>query len=149
MRFPEVKWNVHERALNAYRSINISSQAFLVAAGAFLASKQSFLIIPVAFIAILIIWVIWRPIVIARHRVADYYRYALELEPLELQKLEELGDGSDYASKNDVRAAANELFKLKTNWRPTRMKLDLFLPLFYTLIWFALAYERVSNIIKK
>ncbi len=149
MKYPEVKWNVHERALNAYRSINISSQAFLIAAGAFLASKESFLIIPIALIAILIIWFIWRPIVIARHRVADYYRHVLELEPLQLQKLEELGDASDYASRDRVRAAANELFKLKTNWRPTRVKLDTLLPFFYTLIWLVLAYERVSNIIKK
>lgn len=128
------KWAVNESLLQAYRSTFISSQSFLLAVGAILSGKSGVLLCLLGAVALLVVWFIWYPVVRARHLVVDYYKGLANLPAGVTVQCTE----SEYVHDTVLRAAANKAFGFSTNWRTTRKKLDLGMPLLFTLVWIAL-----------
>ena len=127
------KWSVNESLLQSYRSIFISSQSFLIAVGAIFFDKSTSLLFILAGISILMIWYIWFPTVVVRHRIADYYKHIIDLPE---NKIVKLCTDSIYATNKIEREKANKIFNLqKGEWRLTRIKIDLILPVLFTIIW--------------
>jgi hypothetical protein len=92
-----------------------------------------------AIVGILVTWFIWFPVVRARHRIVDYHKYSTNLEP---EVLGRLCSEHDYVHDAKLRYQANRLFGITTNWRKTRLMMDIGLPVLFSAIWVALvAYE--------
>lgn len=126
------RWSINESLLQSYRSLFISSQSFLLAVGAIVAGKSTAVVLAVAVLSLLMIWSIWFPVVRARHRIVDYYKYGTSLPE---SKRAELCSEKQYVHDPELRKKANEAFGIETNWRPTRVKLDLLTPVMFTAIW--------------
>ena len=131
------KWDTNENLLQSYRSIFISSQSFLIAVGAILLdSKTPWWLLPIVFIAaIMIIWVLWFQVVSARAKIADIYKHNL-LENFDTQSI------TQYLKDKRFRKAVNLKHGIK-NWRETRLKVDLVLPIIFSIIWIALLAARI------
>jgi hypothetical protein len=125
----ETKWSVNESLLQSYRSIFISSQSFLLAVGAVLVEQYPYLNIVIAGLSLLMIWWIWIPVVKARRRIVDYYKYALKLNDeqsvLFLQR---------FIANQFLQEAIGEK-KPITDLRETRKKIDIYLPIGFSIIW--------------
>ena len=133
------KWAVNESLLQAYRSTFISSQSFLLAVGAILTGKSPVLVYLTAIVSVIVIWYIWFPVVRARHRVVDFHKFSAGISDVQRAAL---CSEHDYIHSCDLRRAANAVFGVKTNWRTTRVKLDIGLPVLFSLVWLALVvYE--------
>lgn len=126
------RWTVNESLLQSYRSIFISSQSFLLTAGAVFTGKSPAILYAVAFTSLAIIWIVWFPVVRARLYIVDYYKYAATLSS---ENASHLCSEQDYVRNADHRANANRLFSLKSNWRTTRIKMDIVLPVLFTALW--------------
>lgn len=133
------KWSINETLLQSYRSIFISSQSFLLAVGAIVSGKSPMVLYVVAAISLLMIWAIWFPVVRARHRIVDYYKYGAVLSE---SKRSELCSEKQYVHDYELRKKANELLGIRSNWRSTRKKLDLLTPALISSVWLVLVvYE--------
>ena len=133
------KWSINESLLQSYRSIFISSQAFLLVVGAIVAGKNGIVLFSVAAISLLMIWVIWFPIVRSRHRIVDYYKFSTRLSEANRSQL---CSEHDYVHDRKLRTNANHLLGIQTNWRETRWKIDFLLPVCFSVIWIVLViYE--------
>ena len=136
------KWSINESLLQSYRSIFISSQSFLLAVGAIVSGKDINVLLATASISLLMIWAIWFPVVRARHRIVDYYKYSASLEEPQKSKL---CSEKEYVHNCKLRKKANEVFGIKTNWRPTRVKLDLLTPLLFSEVWLVLVLYEIFH----
>jgi hypothetical protein len=136
------RWAINESLLQSYRSMFISSQAFLLAVGAIVIGKSSALVYVTAAVGILVTWSIWFPVVRARHRIVDYYKYSTNLSD---DDRAQLCSEHDYVHDAERRARANQLFGITTNWRRTRLKMDIGLPLLFSSIWVALVVYECSR----
>jgi hypothetical protein len=132
------KWSINESLLQSYRSLFISSQSFLLAVGAIMVGKDRVILLSVAIIGLVMIWTIWFPAVRARHRIVDYYKFGSQLAPALRQTI---CSESDYVNDRKARSAANVSFGIDTNWRKTRLKLDLLTPLMFTMVWCVLVFH--------
>jgi hypothetical protein len=142
MTILETKWSVNESLLQSYRSIFISSQSFLLAVGAFSFEKFHMLNILLSILSLAMIFGIWIPVVRARRRIVDYYKYSLRLDDAQREQLKLIAGESDYVLNGNRRNEANQFLKdtLALNQpvsdlRETRKKVDVFLPLGFVLIW--------------
>lgn len=131
----EDKWGLNEQLLQSYRSAFISSQSFILAVGAIVWGKSLVVLWITAVIGIAMIWAVWVRVVVARHKIVDYYKHGSELKDEDRLKLCTV---DEYVHCSIMRRKANDLFKLKTNWRETRVALDAFLPLAFSVVWVAL-----------
>jgi hypothetical protein len=105
--------------------------------------KSAVLLYAVAFTSMAMIWIVWFPVVRARLFIVDYYKYAATLSP---ENAPILCSEQDYVRKADHRANANRLFGLTSNWRTTRIKMDIVLPLLFTALWLVLVvHERCAG----
>lgn len=129
------KWSINETLLQSYRSIFISSQTFLLTVGAIVSSKSHAVLYVVSVIGLIMIWGIWFRTVRARHLIVDYHKYGSELPAPEQAKL---CTAEEYVKNIELRNKANVLFGLKTNWRETRINLDLLMPLLLSCVWVVL-----------
>ncbi|MDP2993334.1 MAG: hypothetical protein Q8N82_08295 [Deltaproteobacteria bacterium] len=136
----DIEWNINEMLLQSYRAIFISSQSFLLAVGAMVYGKSTCVLLVTASISLLMIWYIWFPVVRARHLIVDYYKYRYKHRAL-LSSVEwsKLCSEEQYVNDRNLRKEANKLFGIDSNWRPTRWKLDLFIPFLFSIIWIVLA----------
>ena len=138
----DTKWSVNESLLQSYRSIFISSQSFLLAVGAVTFDRYASLNLILAVMSLVMIWWIWIPVVKARRRIVDYYKYPISLS-LEQQKVFfESFTEHNYVRNGSKRDQANlylqDTLKLKkpiTDLRETRKKVDFWLPVGYSVIW--------------
>lgn len=127
------RWKANEALLQSYRSIFISSESFLLAVGAIVVEKSLAVLLAVAVVSLFMIWAIWFPVVRARHLIVDYYKYrSLKGPP------DDLCTEDEYVHKRTLRRAANRLLGIRTNWRPTRWKIDLLLPILFSVVWITL-----------
>jgi hypothetical protein len=129
------KWQNNESLLQSYRQIFIGSQSFMLAVGAILFNATDpLLLVIIAILSLAIIWYIWFLVVIARHKAVDYHKY--------LTLRECVPDGvcseEDYINDPKLRLNTNKLLGISTNWRPTRKKIDLYLPIIYSVAWVGL-----------
>jgi hypothetical protein len=137
----ENTWSTNESLLQSYRTIFISSQSFLLAVGAITTTgKNSFLLqlfwSAIAIIGLIMIIWFWMPIVRARGRIVDYYKFGRKLAEEQRMKL---CTETEYVNNKEARRIANELLGLKTNLRTTRKKVDLWLPILFSCVWIILA----------
>lgn len=133
------KWSINETLLQSYRSIFISSQSLLLAVGAIVSGRSHGVLYAIAAISLLMIWAIWFPVVRARHRIVDYYKYG---DLLPETRRSGLCSEKQYVHDGRLRRKANELLGITTNWRTTRKKLDLLMPALISAVWLVLViYE--------
>lgn len=137
------RWNINETLLQSYRSIFISSQSFLLAVGAIVSGKSPLVLYAVAAISLLMIWGIWFPVVRSRHRIVDYYKHGMALPET---KRSELCTEKQYVHDDELRKKANALFGVESNWRPTRKKLDLMMPVLVSSVWIVLVICEACNV---
>lgn len=135
----KTEWSVNESLLQSYRSIFISSQAFILAVGVLLIDNKPIFLI-VAIISLFMIWYIWFRVVRSRHLIVDYHKYASKLDKPKQEELRKRYTEDEYVKNKDKRSKANILLGIDTNWRPTRIKIDLLLPVLYTSIWLTLIF---------
>lgn len=136
-----IKWSVHENLLQWYRSIFIASQSFLLVVGTLFLEKCGWMFYGIFAISLCIVWIIWFPVVKSRHKIVDYYKGALELDE---ENINQLCTEKEYVHSKAKRKEANNRFQIKTNWRTTRKKIDLWLPISFTIIWLLLAYYKIK-----
>lgn len=129
------KWAINESLLQAYRSTFVSSQSFLLAVGAIFSGKSHVLVYITVAVGLAVTWLIWFPVVRARHRIVDYYKFGHELTSAERSQI---CSEHDYVHDRAKRDQTNISFNIKTNWRKTRLKLDFGMPALFSIVWIAL-----------
>lgn len=129
------KWSVNESLLQSYRSIFISAESFLLAVAVFSIEESTLFFYISSVIAVLIIWVFWFPIVRSRHLIVDYYKYALELSD---KNRENLCSEKEFVQKSENYLETKRTLGIKKHWRLTRIKMDLLLPILFSIFWLAL-----------
>lgn len=133
------KWTLNESLLQSYRGIFIGSQSFLLAVGAMFAQtpKLNWALVGLALLSVYVIWRMWFPIVPSRARIVDYYKFKSD------SAYDSAFEGiteDDYVRNDDVRESVNSEI-CKNNWRETRRKVDIGLPVIFTIIWTMLIYS--------
>lgn len=136
------RWAINESLLQAYRSTFISSQSFLLAVGAIYTGKSHSLVYITAAVGFSVIWFIWFPVVRARHRIVDYYKYSAGLNAEEISLV---CTEHEYVHVGARRASANAIFKIKTNWRRTRLKLDMGMPILFSIVWLGMVMHEAGG----
>jgi hypothetical protein len=126
------RWSVNESLLQSYRSIFMTSQSFLLAVGAIVSGKDLVVFLSLFVVGVLTIWGVWFPVVRARHRIVDYYKYAAGLDAAQRAAL---CTEKQYVHDAAVRRQTNAMFGIETNWRPTRIKMDLLMPVLFSFVW--------------
>lgn len=141
-------WAIYEANVQQYRVLSATVQSFLLAIGSILFTTSKpvpgLLLILIVILGIgHIVWV-WIPVVFARHKVIDYYKFQHDrrLTVERREELEKVCSERQYVQDRTLRAQVNKDFfnnpKLRV-WRLTRVKLDLVVPLAYLVFWTGLA----------
>ncbi|MDD5111434.1 MAG: hypothetical protein PHG85_02715 [Candidatus Altiarchaeota archaeon] len=136
-----VKWQVNEQLLQSYRNMFLSSQSFMLAVGAIAMGKSNLLMALLTIIGLLMIWAVWFPIVRSRHLIVDYHKYQLNSTSPDAKICTE----TEYVHDMAKRKETNAILGIKHEFRPTRFKIDLCLPLLYSLIWILLLAFQLSR----
>ena len=143
---PEKKWAVYESNVQQYRVLSATVQSFLLAVGSVLFTQSNvpnLLMLLVAALGVAHVFLIWYPIVKARHRIIDYYKFQFycNLSQERQRELAVFCKEEEYVHDDkkwqDVNAQFFDRPKLKL-WRETRHKLDRLVPGAYVLIWIGL-----------
>ena len=133
------KYQSNEDLLQSYRSIFISSESFLLAVGAIFLEKSLLLLIITSTIGLIMIWCLWFPIVRARHLIVDYYKYQAQTTA----NNELICSMKDYVHNRKLRKETNRILGISTNWRETRKKVDLYIPILFSIVWVSLIVAEV------
>ena len=134
------QWAIYEAQLQSYRSNMLSSQSFLLAVAAIFYKKSIVLEIGCAIIAVIQLWYIWYRVILTRARVVDFYKYNLSAS-FNAEGDQDTHDGNRleekrYVQDKELRKRVNDkVDDLKHNFRLTRIKLDIILPISFTLMW--------------
>lgn len=140
-------WTINENLLQSYRLVFIESQSFFLAVGAILTLNTSHDWIFYVFtgLAIIIIWYIWFRVVRVRHLIVDYHKF-IHLYILKNQ-IEPEGICSEKLYINNCdrtyRKNTNKILDIDKNWRLTRFKIDLLLPIIFTVSWILLSLYKL------
>lgn len=144
------EWTLYDTNVQAYRSNMISSQSLLLAVAAIFYEKSTVLVIAICMVGLINQWYIWYRIIRARAIISDFHKFnalfELSLNVNDDGDIWKKGDlylsEQTYVSKPNVREKANEWIaqktgnrKYKTNYRITRVKLDIILPAMFSIIW--------------
>ncbi|MBQ6951522.1 MAG: hypothetical protein IJN44_08515 [Clostridia bacterium] len=138
------KWSTYEANVQSYRSNMIASQSFLLAVGAILLEKDPILLAICVAVAMIQLWYIWFRVIRARTLIVDYYKFDLK------NRYNQNGDphpqAEDYLEEDTFvrnKTVRNKILdnlgkkkkKLKHKFRMTRFKLDILLPVTFSIIW--------------
>jgi len=138
--FKNERWGTNESLLQSYRIIFISSQSFLIAFGAILFDSNTplWLLITIVALTFVVIWGLWLPVVRARGLIVDFYKFNIYVN--------HPGRESDYVHDKKFRDKVNKEVKLPlhSNWRQTRIKMDILLPIYFTILWFVLILAKLQ-----
>jgi hypothetical protein len=153
-------WKTYDSNVQSYRSNLFSTQSILLAVVAIILDKATFLtmltsvLIPV--IGLIQMWVIWFPIIRKRIRIVDYYKYGMGkifdnegnflLSGVQFDNcLKEDVYANDRTIRHKVNRIITTRWGRKTkkgekilpfgNFRMTRIKIDILIPVSFTLIW--------------
>lgn len=158
------QWAIYEGNTQAYRSNMVATQSLLMAVAAIFFDKNTILTLSVCIIGLIIQWAIWFRVISSRMIISDFHKFNALYEFS--KKVNDEGmmiDPSDsnqkelteqiYVKEKDVQKRANAALvqisgnpSLKTNWRLTRKKLDLVLPIVFSIIWIAMIGFKLANI---
>ncbi len=134
------KWGTNETLLQSYRIIFISSQSFLLAFGAILFDSNTplWLLITIVALTFVVIWGLWFPVVRARGLIVDFYKFNIYVNYP--------GREVNYVHDKKFRDKVNKEVKLPlhSNWRQTRIKIDILLPIYFTILWFVLILAKLQ-----
>jgi hypothetical protein len=156
--FISEQWATYESNIQGYRSNFLSSQSILLAVETIISGKNPILTAIIAAIGLFQLWYIWYRIISIRTRIADYFKYSMNLginklfdkEGNSLSSNTQYSDCLDeniYATNAKVRRKVNKY--ISENWgkrekfrniRTTRLKLDIILPVSITIIWIILVF---------
>lgn len=152
------QWSVYEANVQCYRSNFFSSQSFLIASGAITLSQDSpWLLYVVAAIALYQMWYIWYRVILIRIRIVDYWKYNLkrsydshgnktQIEPCPEDCLGETAYATNSEIRNKVNKNIGEERGIKfENRRLTRRKLDIHIPVSFTLVWIAFLLSKLVD----
>lgn len=155
------KWSTYETNVQSYRSNMIASQSFLLAAGMFSIDRMVLSCTCVA-IALFQLWFIWFRVIRVRTIISDYHKFDLKNMfnnyGNKIVKTNECCenplDEDTYLKNRGVRKKVNNVLskekhqpKLKHNMRLTRIKIDLILPISFTLLWIIIFLYSIKVII--
>jgi len=139
------KWSTNETLLQSYRSIFITTQSIFLAIGVFTTNNIN-MFLPICIISLITIWIIWFPVVKSRHLAVDFFKYSLELTEKEIAELLEFCKNEKlYISNKEIRKKANSILGCDKSWRLTRIKIDLVIPILFTVIWTILTLMTFNN----
>lgn len=140
-------WSTYEANLQAYRSNFLASQSIMLAVGAIIIDKSKIAIILVAIIAVFQILYVWLPVIYYRFLLVDFHKYSLGerfdingefFESENKNPLTELV----YCKNKVVRRKVNNYISTEvsrersfSNWRETRRKIDLIIPISMIVLW--------------
>ena len=158
------QWAINESLLQSYRNLSIASQSMILAVGALLYSKYYLLLVAFAT-AMFQMWYIWFRIVSSRAAITDYYKFNTlygfssfinrNTGCYEEHTSEPLTETVYLKSKKVQKEANNALAtkvkepKLKTNYRLTRIKLDIILPISFSFLWIIIVINRTIEFFLK
>ena len=147
------QWSVYDSMIQSYRSNSLASQSLMLAVGAVL-YNQRFLLLFIAFlVAMFQMWYIWFRVIRVRSIISDFHKYAFKYNFTSF--INKKGDLEEkpadpitekiYLKDRKARKKANRNLaekqndpRLKYNFRMTRVKLDILLPLSFTFLWIIL-----------
>lgn len=147
------EWSEYDSITQSYRSNMIASQSLLLTVAAIFYDKNSFLVTLVCIIGFIHQWYIWFRVITSRTIISDYHKFNAKFDfskKINSEGYLNTGTQSElteeiYVSNATVRKVANHTLaeitgqkKYRTNWRTTRIKLDLIIPLTFTAIWIGL-----------
>lgn len=143
-------WSIYEGNVQAYRSNFISSQSFMLAVAAMVLDKSFILTFIISAVSIIQIWYIWFRVIHVRTIIVDFYKYQMYVH------FDENGDlkgkntinflcENTYVTNKYIRKKVNQNMtkyfnrgkKVFHNLRLTRIKIDLIIPILFTIIWTA------------
>ena len=142
------KWSTNESLLQSYRQIFISSQSFFLAIAAILIENADELtIICLAFIGLLMIWFIWFRVVRSRHLAVDYHKYIDEfIKNNDGEYPKGICTEKKYIEIfSKERKKTNKVLGIEKNLRLTRKKIDVYLPILFTLTWVLLIHHKLNT----
>lgn len=142
----ETERQTNETLLQSYRQIFISFEAFLLAVGAIVIDKSLMVMAFITAVGVATIWTLWFRIVRSRHLIVDYYKYNMKVN-----MDGECNSEEDYVKNPKIRKQAINKYesknkgdkKIRNGYRPTRFKVDLVLPILFTVIWIVLLYYAI------
>lgn len=146
------QWSVYDTNVQSYRSNFISSQSLLLTVGAIFVNESVWLEGCVAIIALIQMWLIWFRVINSRTIISDFYKFNAKYDfsnkinqsgEIEQNPIKPMTEETYVKFKNrKIRKKANAnlayltgIDKLKSNLRITRIKLDIILPITFTIIW--------------
>ncbi|MBR3904226.1 MAG: hypothetical protein IKJ51_00750 [Clostridia bacterium] len=151
----ETKWSTYEANVQAYRSNMIASQSFLLAVGALLLEKSFVLLSVCVAVAMIQLWYIWFRVIWARTKIVDYYKFDLrnryDAQGKPAENAEDFLDEDTFIHNAKVRNHVYENLgmykkKLKQKFRTTRFKLDVLIPVSFSVIWLGMLVVRFFGI---
>lgn len=129
------KWSVNESLLQSYRAIFISSQSFLLAVGIYAIQWNIWVFIASFFTALVVIFWMWKPIVLARSYIVDFHKYQID------SNKKNGYSEDDYVHSKNIRENINRNLGIKKNNRETRHKVDVWLPRLFVFNWLAILFS--------
>ena len=147
-------WSLYDSIVQSYRSNMIASQSLLLAVEAILFERSIFLEIVICIIGLIQLWCIWYAIIRVRTIISDFHKFNALYNFSQIININgnKMSEGNalplteeKYVKDKIVRIRANSKLaeiaqndKLKTNLRITRLKLDVIMPISFTIIWIML-----------
>jgi len=152
---PNDVWETYDTNVQAYRGNFFSTQSILLAVVAFILEKHNILTIFISIIGLFQMWYIWFRVISTRIRIVDYHKYGMNkifdnegnFSPSNVHSKICLREDV-YANEGKIRHKVNKkmskLWGRKTNhgqklkfrnFRMTRVKLDIIIPISITAIW--------------
>lgn len=145
---PGQNWAVYEANVQQYRVLSATVQSFLLTVGSiFFTSSQSvpgLLLMMIFALGVAHVLWIWIPVVYARHKVVDYYKFQHDrrLSEEDRLRLASMCTEKQYVKSARLRRQVNAEFfgddEIRV-WRLTRIKFDLVVPLAYVAFWAGMA----------
>lgn len=144
-------WSLYDSIVQSYRSNMIASQSLLLAVEAILFERSIFLEIGICIIGLIQLWYIWYLIIRARSIISDFHKFnalynfsqiinidgnkMTEENALPLTEEKYVNDRKVMIRANSELAKITQNDKLRTYLRITRLKLDVIMPISFTIIW--------------
>ena len=125
--------------------------------------KSCYITIAISIIGLFQIWYIWFRVIFIRTCILDYHKYGMNKifdndgneitsEEQRSNYLLEYTYANVRKTRTDVNTIMSEKWERKPskfrNFRMTRVKLDIMLPIFFTLIWLLFIFYECLIIIK-
>ena len=154
------EWTLYDTNVQSYRSNMIASQSLLLAVAAIFYEKAVVLAIVICIVGLINQWYIWWRVIQSRAIISDFHKfnslYELSIKVNNKGDVWEDGDlylsEQTYVSNRSVRQKANNWIvaqtgnkKFKTNYRITRIKLDIILPIMFSIIWVLILWFSVIS----